>query len=335
MALTSWNPTVNELESICVGYNHTILFLDETGTGERPKGAPVDTLDAVMRLDGGIEKGRMNADGPRKTWHMPILSTSNVSVGQMALARQAKEKNKKDHRVFCDRLIDIPIPIRGLGMFEVLHGYEDVGKFSTRLKALAAKNHGWAGREFVRRMLKKRAEDEQKLLADLEASKNGYLDKAKEQIQLPDNKTRIHDKFATVYAAGVLAISERVLPFTPPGLLSAILKCEKDHIRYIEDELAGIAQSQESPIDCLRAYIQDNRRKFTTLISMSSLTIMTINPALVILVELPMVEPGTSFQKKSCRKLWGPGSCRRSKTPIGRQRTYKKILRGRRGAVFR
>jgi hypothetical protein len=120
MALTSWNPTVNELESICVGYNHTILFLDETGTGERAKGAPVDTLDAVMRLDGGIEKGRMNADGPRKTWHMPILSTSNVSVGQMALARQAKEKNKKDHRVFCDRLIDIPIPIRGLGMFEVL-----------------------------------------------------------------------------------------------------------------------------------------------------------------------------------------------------------------------
>ena len=171
---TSWNATDNELESICTGYNHTILLLDETGVTDRKPGAPVDTLDAVMRLNGQIEKGRKNAVGPRKVWSMPILSTSNVSVPQMAKARQVKEKNKMDPRVFCDRLIDIPLPSVGFGMFENLHGFQDNGDLPTHLKKLASEHHGLAGRAFVRRILKKRAEDPQELDDFLTAREKGY-----------------------------------------------------------------------------------------------------------------------------------------------------------------
>ncbi len=62
---TSWNKTVNKLEAICKGYNHTILFLDETGASERKAKKCVDILEAIMRLDAQEEKGRMTDDGPR------------------------------------------------------------------------------------------------------------------------------------------------------------------------------------------------------------------------------------------------------------------------------
>jgi hypothetical protein len=130
---------------------------------------------------------------------------------------------------------------------------------------LASKNHGWAGRKFVKRILEKRAEDEQELLTYLEAKKNIYLDRAKKQMQLSGGKTRIHDKFATVFAAGCLAIREEILPFTINELGNAILKCEKNHMKYVGQELAEIAQSQQAPIECLRAYIKQNRHTFIDL----------------------------------------------------------------------
>ncbi len=54
---TCWNTTTNNLEAICKGYNHTILFLDETGVSERKQKQSVDILEAIMRLDGQVEKG--------------------------------------------------------------------------------------------------------------------------------------------------------------------------------------------------------------------------------------------------------------------------------------
>ncbi len=266
---TSWNTTVNELEAICPGYNHTILFLDETGAAERKPDAPVDTLDAVMRLDGQMEKGRKNAVGPRKVWSMPILSTSNVSVPEMAKARQAKEKNKKDPRIFCDRLIDIPPPRVGFGMFEDmfedLYGFQDNGEFSKHLKTLAAANHGLAAREFIRRILKKRTEDPQELEDFLGARAAGYEKEAKTRIVASEALVRVHNKFATVYAAGCLAIREKFLPFKSKDLLEAILTCEQDHVRFIREELGGGVQPQQNGIEILRAYIQDNRRTFIDL----------------------------------------------------------------------
>lgn len=77
--------------------------------------------------------------------------------------------------------------------------------------------------------------------------------------------TSIHDKFATVYTAGCLAIRENILPFERKEFLEAILTCEEDHVRFVADELAGLVKSQLSPIDIIRAYIQENRDKFIDL----------------------------------------------------------------------
>ncbi|PZR86389.1 MAG: hypothetical protein DLM68_09825 [Hyphomicrobiales bacterium] len=139
---TNWNTTTNNLEFICKGYNHTILFLDETGVaGDKDSaGKRVDFRKAIMRLDSQTVKGRMTDDGPRGVWNMPVLSTSNLSVLQMLEAGKfGNEKDDVPHRAYCDRLIDIPCPNVGYGMFEHVYDSKNNAKFSERLKKLASK----------------------------------------------------------------------------------------------------------------------------------------------------------------------------------------------------
>ncbi|MGO9237876.1 MAG: DUF927 domain-containing protein [Methylocella sp.] len=134
---TSWNITVNKLEAICKGYNHTILFLDETGVAERnAKNRSADILQAIMRLDSQKEKGRMTDEGPGGVWILPVLSTSNVSVVQMVKLGAPGT----DPRIYTDRFFDIPAPDGGNGMFEDLYGFHDNGEFSIHLKQLASQN---------------------------------------------------------------------------------------------------------------------------------------------------------------------------------------------------
>jgi hypothetical protein len=167
-------------------------------------------------------------------------------------------------------------------MFEDLHGFQDVGEFSAHLKKLASANHGLAGREFVRRMSKKHADDPQEQLDFLNAREKAYKTKAKARITSSGDLTRIHDKFSTVYAAGSLAIREGILPFEGKDLLDAILTCEEDHVRFVEDELAGIAQSQLPPIECLRAYAKKTTPHLLISRSKRSPITTTIKPVLVI-----------------------------------------------------
>jgi Domain of unknown function (DUF927) len=265
---TNWNTTTNNLEVICKGYNHTILFLDETGVADDKDsmGKRVDFRKAIMRLDSQTVRGRMTDDGPRGVWNMPVLSTSNLSVLQMLKAGKfGNEKDDVPPRPYCDRLIDIPCPNVGYGMFEYVYDSKNNAKFSERLKQLASKHHGKAGREFVRRILEKRAKNAQEMLDFLDTRAADYEQKAEARIGPSGDLERIHNKFATVYAAGCLAIREKILPFEYEAVLEAILMCEEDHVRLVDEELAKAAEPQQPHIDVLRAYIQENSHDFIDL----------------------------------------------------------------------
>ena len=113
---SNWNLTDNKLEIICKGYNHAMLFLDETGVSEKKQKQSVDILEAVMRLDSQTVKGRMTDDGFGSAWNLPVLSTSNLSVAKMV----KREKPAEDPGVYCDRFMDIPVPRERSSMFEDL-----------------------------------------------------------------------------------------------------------------------------------------------------------------------------------------------------------------------
>ena len=50
---------------------------------------------------------------------------------------------------------------------------------------------------------------------------------------------RVRGHFATVYAAGCLAIRFNILPFTEDELLAAILSCHRDHVAFVDNEVVG------------------------------------------------------------------------------------------------
>ena len=53
------------------------------------------------------------------------------------------------------------------------------------------------------------------------------------------NVLRVRGYFATVYAAGCLAIRYWILPFTEAELLDAIMSCHRDHVAFVDAEVAG------------------------------------------------------------------------------------------------
>jgi hypothetical protein len=149
-------------------------------------------------------------------------------------------------------------------MYESLCGFKDVHEFSAHLKRLASDHHGKAGRTFIREVMAKRAQDAQALLSFLDAREAGYKQKSEVKIVSSENLPRLRDKFATVYAAGCLAIREKILPYKAKDLLEAILICEQDHIDFVEKELAKGAQ-RRSPFEELHSYITTNRGRFVNL----------------------------------------------------------------------
>jgi putative DNA primase/helicase len=90
-----------------------------------------------------------------------------------------------------------------------------------------------AGRKFVRRLLRAKKKNLSALKEFIEERRARYTRKAKREIVSSTRDrdlTRLHGKFATIYAAGALAIEYEILPFKRRDLLAAILKCEADHV---------------------------------------------------------------------------------------------------------
>ncbi len=216
----SWHTTVNNLDDWLPGYNQTCAFFNETRlAGKNQKETAETVLDAAMKIEGASGKGRMH-HGETGRFFAPLLSTSNLSVQQLAgLA------GVECDAALLDRLIDVPAPTDALdGMFENLHGYADVAVFSVELKRFAAENHGWPGLRFVESLLTARAQDEKALQKFVEDRREAYIKMAKRKIHSDTrNLTRLHGKFATIYAAGALAIEYDILPFTRKVLRLAIL----------------------------------------------------------------------------------------------------------------
>jgi hypothetical protein len=81
---------------------------------------------------------------------------------------------------------------------------------------------------------------------------------------------RIHEKFATIYAAGALAIAFGILPWDRRAMLRALLACEQAHF----DLVAGTEpsrkqqrqqQQQATPMERLTAHVRAHRREFVDL----------------------------------------------------------------------
>jgi hypothetical protein len=257
----TWKNTINNLEPIAVAHNHTFLILDETRVGTKSRGGSlVETLtEAAMRLERSVEKGRLTDTESPRSWWVPILSTSNKSLDEMAT------KGEEIDDAYRDRLIDVPLPTATDGIYQNLHDYKDKARFSKALIDIALEHHGVASLHFLEKLTEWRARDEKSLRAKLARSLRMYRRKANALPNRGRDLTRIHGKFATVYAAGALASKFGLLP-PRRELRDALLTCERLHIDHVSGFLKPTDVPRvESMVEVLRAYIQSNKGQFIDL----------------------------------------------------------------------
>ena len=230
---SAWNGTPNGLEEYGPALNDTLMILDETSLlPTDQKGKPLAFGEAVMRLRQGQGKKRYQLAVDRSS--APLVSTSNLSV--YALLDPQRRKN---YAAFTDRLMDVPTPKGRTSFFEDLHGHKNAATFGKYLFDLADVNFGHPGRVFLDRLTAELARDRPGLAAVVVGNVAKYEAAAAAIASSMRSVLRVRGYFATVYAAGCLAIRFGILPFTENELLAAILSCHRDHVAFVDNEVAG------------------------------------------------------------------------------------------------
>ncbi|AWM06076.1 DUF927 domain-containing protein [Bradyrhizobium symbiodeficiens] len=225
----SWNTTTNQLEQTARAHCHSVFVLDETGlAGRTPKDAAATILEAVFRLSEGSQKARYNETKMVPAWQFYFLSTSNLTLDQ--LAEQGNLSIDDQHR---GRLVDVVLP-RGqghFGVYENLHGVAGGAELTDAIKTRCRKTFGRPGYEFVRKLFKNPSQlSEAKTF--LTARRLAYITKATRRASQDGLRPleRATARFATVYAAGCLAIQYAIVNWHRRDLLRAILACQFDSL---------------------------------------------------------------------------------------------------------
>jgi hypothetical protein len=247
---SSWNAKPNALEVIAAGCNNTVLFLDEMSQ------VKADAIDAVMRLTQGQGRARYT-ELHRLTWCTPVLSTSNVSV----LAIMQKLGDASDSAAYVDRLMDVPPPAGCDCFFEDLHGARDVAEYCAWMDALAEQHHGFVGRGVALKFARALRKDRDGLKALFSARRGEYIRASAGITATGRDLTRVHGRFATIYAAGRLAYSG-FFPVAAENLLDAVLTCERDHVAFVAGEQRAAAAARRAPLARLNDYIRAHKASF-------------------------------------------------------------------------
>ena len=220
-----WRTKLAALENYAAGCNHTLLFLDEMSKARR------EAVEAIMMVAHGHATARYT-ELTRQTWSVPLLTNSNKSLLAILLRLEFEFD-----AAYVDRLPDIPPPNGCACFFEDLHGSRDVAEYEARLRALAERHHGWAGRHYAKRFEQALGADRDELQAFFDAAREEYRQAAAGITSSWRDLVRLHGRFATVYASGCLANRFGALPLPRAELLAADLICARDHVAFVEQEV--------------------------------------------------------------------------------------------------
>jgi putative DNA primase/helicase len=257
----SWHTTAGKIEITALAHNETVLPLDETkrsGRTDKERGQAV--LDISFGLAEGVEKERLTNVGSIRGWRFYFLSTSNYSLDE--LARGAGLEIDDAER---GRLVDVPNPVGGHGIYEDLHGFENGQKFTDALKVRCRKFCGAVGEEFVQRLVKDRADDPAALKRFLRAERKAYLQALKIRAENLRPLNRALGRFATTFAAGSLTIKYGIFRWNRADLLQAVLCCQLDGLRHSRTKNQQADTSVAGLRSKLVRYLADNRGQFRNL----------------------------------------------------------------------
>lgn len=216
--MRTWSATSNALEAIAALMTDTVLVLDE-----------MNQIDAkafhhvVYSIANGKGKGRANRDGGSrepKSWRVMVVSSGEMTVA----AKLSEERGKTAKAGQLVRLLDIPAERGfGFGCFDHAGQTGDANDLATKISDATRRNYGWAGPEFVRRLIADdvTCEDVMELVnrfvADNAVATPGGADVVDPQVK------RVAKKFGIIAAAGELATQLGVLPWRKNDSWSACI----------------------------------------------------------------------------------------------------------------
>lgn len=258
----SWHTTAGKVEVTALAHNETLLILDETKRAGRTDLLRAEAvIDISFNLAENTERERLNNQQSVRGWRLYFLSTSNHTLQQPA-QRARHEVDEAE----LGRLADIPLPTNSHGIYEDLHGHPTGVDLTDKLKRYCRKYFGAPSREFVEKLVTEHTNDPRALKKYLKIRRAKYLKlcKAKADAEGLRPLNRVAARFATVYAAGCLAIRYGILPWSRNALSKAILSCQFDGLRHgvkVQIDLDPVAVLRSS----LVTHLNEHHVKFTNL----------------------------------------------------------------------
>jgi putative DNA primase/helicase len=259
----SWHSTSGKIELTALAHNGTVLNLDEAQRAGRNKQERARVIfDTVFSLAEGIERERMTNTGSARAWLFYYLSTSNLTFSEIARAGNIELDD-----ACLGRLFDIPCPTGDHGIYDTLHGFTSGEALTDALKQRCRRYFGTPGPEFVRCLLRHRDEDRDGLKKVLAKYRKRYRRALNKAIQAEGLRslTRTASRFATVYAAGRLAVRYGILPWSRRRLLQAILDCQLAGLRLLAQEPSAGEPSEAAIRGKLVRYFVDHKDDFLDL----------------------------------------------------------------------
>ncbi len=210
----TWRSTANGIESMAREHNDALLLLDELKQVD-----PHDAGIVAYQLSLGIGKQRSNVKGlARKSaeWRLLFLSS-----GEISLESHMSEVGQKVHAGQEVRMLDLPADAeKGMGLFEMLHGFQSPSEFAQILKRNSLDYYGTPIRAFLEKLTQNMDSAIQFVQSvQTQFSKNFLPSEAEGQV------TRACNRFALIAAAGELAVHYKILPWKPTRAFEATSVC--------------------------------------------------------------------------------------------------------------
>jgi uncharacterized protein (DUF927 family) len=255
----SWNTTGNKLEETAQAHSDALLILDETNlAGDDEKERATTVLGGAFRLSEFTKKKRYN-EPEAPAWRLYFLSTSNFTLDE--LADQGGVPIDDQHR---GRLVDIVLPSGPgtFGIYQDLHGFRDGAELTDAIKARCRSVFGTPGYQFVHKLYQDKSSRSaaKKFVA---ARRNHYITIVRKRANAIGIKPleRATARFATVYAAGCLAIKYGIFTWGRKDLLRAVLSCQLDSLVRARGKTDEVTNLRQRLID----HLVQNRGHFVSL----------------------------------------------------------------------
>ncbi|PZO74745.1 MAG: hypothetical protein DI629_17805 [Mesorhizobium amorphae] len=236
----TWNGTANGLQELAQQYCDLPLAVDSM---ESVSGEPQRELTEAVAYALGSGKPRVRA----KAWSA-ANGTSDASWRTVLLSTAEAKHQRAQKTGAAVRLVDVPVardPNDPMGIIDSCpkgtpeNKRREFTKVAVQKMATGtAAHHGHVLPEFVKRL----AADPKFARAQLAAERGLFLNKF-DTAERTNPELRVLDHFAVVFAAGRLAITFGLLPWSEARLLEAVSRCATDALENSNDRAKRNAQN--------------------------------------------------------------------------------------------